>query len=84
MGMANDGFADEIQQRSAHEILEREQRLSHELLRPFRMMLTKLSKDGNQWCVLYGENLHDGVAGFGDSPDKASRAFDLAWYEETK
>ena len=23
-------------------------------------------KDGNQWCVLSGENLQEGVAGFGD------------------
>lgn len=24
-------------------------------------------KDGNQWCFLYGENLQEGIAGFGDS-----------------
>lgn len=24
-----------------------------------------LSKDGNNWCVLAGENLQDGIAGFG-------------------
>jgi hypothetical protein len=44
------------------------------------MMLTTISQDGNKWCVLYGENLQDGVAGFGDSPDLASRDFDRAWY----
>ena len=38
--------------------------------------------DGNQWCALYGDNLQDGVAGFGDTPDKAMRAFDLAWCNE--
>jgi hypothetical protein len=26
-----------------------------------------LSLDGNQWCVLFGSNLHDGVAGFGNT-----------------
>lgn len=24
--------------------------------------------DGNKWCALYGENLQEGLAGFGDSP----------------
>lgn len=27
----------------------------------------ELSKDGNQWCVLVGEDLQVGVAGFGHS-----------------
>lgn len=38
-----------------------------------------LSIDGNQWCALYGANLQDGVAGFGDTPADAMRAFDKAW-----
>lgn len=33
-------------------------------------------KDGNQWCVLYGENLQVGIAGFGDTPYKAMQAFE--------
>jgi hypothetical protein len=32
-------------------------------------------QDGNQWCVLYGKDLHDGIAGFGDTPWAAMRAF---------
>ena len=71
---------DSVHAQIAYELLDRETRLSHELLRPFRMMKTTVSLDGNQWCVLYGENLQDGVAGFGDSPDEASRSFDKAWY----
>ena len=39
----------------------------------------RLSIDGNQWCALYGENLQDGVVGFGDSPVEAMAAFDKAW-----
>lgn len=35
--------------------------------------------DGNQWCVLYGKNLQDGVAGFGDTPRQAAYAFNKAW-----
>ena len=77
-------IVDGLQQRVEEERLDRERRLSHELLRPFRMMHTTLSMDGSQWCVLYGTNIQDGVAGFGESPDKASRAFDLAWYKEGK
>lgn len=34
----------------------------------FAMLKPKLSKDGDQWCVLYGDNIQVGVAGFGDSP----------------
>lgn len=38
-----------------------------------------LSIEGNQWCALYGENLQDGVAGFGDSPAAAMADFDANW-----
>lgn len=41
-----------------------------------------LTVDGNMWCALYGENLQDGVAGFGESPAKAMEAFDNAWLEK--
>jgi hypothetical protein len=27
--------------------------------------------DGNQWCVLIGENLQEGMSGFGDTPKEA-------------
>lgn len=39
-------------------------------------MRPRLYIDGNQWCALYGENLMEGVAGFGDSPAAACYAFD--------
>jgi hypothetical protein len=39
--------------------------------------------DGNQWCALYGENLQDGVAGFGDSPAEAMWDFDKNWSDKT-
>lgn len=45
----------------------------HVLLRP------AISIDRNQWCALYGENLQDGVAGFGDSPALAMEDFDRNW-----
>lgn len=37
--------------------------------------------DGNQWCALYGNNVQDGVAGFGNSPDAAARDFDVNWHK---
>lgn len=45
------------------------------------LLKPKISIDGNQWCVLYGENLQDGIAGFGDTPWKAVAAFNKAWHE---
>lgn len=27
--------------------------------------------DGDMWCALLGENLQEGVAGFGDTPQEA-------------
>lgn len=40
--------------------------------------------DGNKWCVLYGEDLMNGVAGFGDSPMLAVYDFNKAWRKEIK
>ena len=36
------------------------------------------SCDGDQYCLLWGENLQTGVAGFGDSPTAAIQDFELA------
>jgi hypothetical protein len=38
--------------------------------------------DGNQWCVLCGEDIATGIAGFGDTPEAAMVAFDKAFREE--
>lgn len=48
---------------------------------PFTLYRPRLFIDGNQWCALYGENLQDGVAGFGDSPEKAVADFNRKWEE---
>ena len=40
------------------------------------------SVDGNKWCALYGENLQEGVAGFGDSPAEAYADFDRNWHKK--
>lgn len=50
-----------------------------EMQRPSVLYRPAVMIDGNAWCALYGENLQDGVAGFGDSPAAAMAAFDKAW-----
>lgn len=49
---------------------------------PSAVFKPRLFIDGNQWCALYGENIQDGVAGFGDSPADACAAFDAAWFKK--
>jgi hypothetical protein len=39
----------------------------------------KLMADGDMWFALYGDNLQEGVAGFGKTPAEAMYAFDEAW-----
>ena len=33
-------------------------------------------RDGNQWCVLLGEDIQSGICGFGDTPAAAIYEFD--------
>ena len=37
--------------------------------------------DGDQWCVLWGANLQEGVAAFGSSPQEEVIAFEHAMYK---
>ena len=55
---------------------------SHFLSRPSVMLGLVPIKDGNQWCVLYGEDLQVGIAGFGNSPQKAMEDFDKDWVKD--
>lgn len=45
-------------------------------------MRIRISKDGNQWCMLLGDNLQEGIAGFGDTVAQARDAFDAAFEKE--
>lgn len=40
-------------------------------------------RDGDQWCVLLGDDLQSGIAGFGESPALAIRDFDRAMYTKS-
>lgn len=48
-------------------------------LRPSVLFRPRMFPDGAQWCALYGDNLQEGVAGFGYTPEQAADAFDKAW-----
>ena len=39
-------------------------------------------RDGNMWCFLWGENLHEGVAGFGPTVRSAAQNFLVAVYKD--
>lgn len=54
----------------------------NEVLLPAAILGAKLSKDGNQWCVLLGDDLQSGVAGFGDTPYHAYSEFYRSFTEE--
>lgn len=43
------------------------------------LLQPKVYKDGDRWCVLYGDNIQDGVCGFGETPYKAILDFNRAW-----
>lgn len=53
-----------------------------EVRRPSVLFRPALSADGSMWCALYGEDLMNGIAGFGETAEEAMRAFDKAWLQE--
>ena len=48
----------------------------------FSMLKPSIQIDGDQWCVLYGDDLQVGIAGFGSSPHLAIMDFNGAWYKQ--
>lgn len=52
---------------------------AYEQKRPSVLYKPNIYIDGDLWCALYGENLQDGVAGFGETPEKAMIDFDINW-----
>ncbi len=46
------------------------------------MLPVKIYPDGNQWCVLWGENIQEGVGGFGDTPILAIMDFNRNIYTQ--
>ena len=48
----------------------------------FSMLKPKLYKDGSEWCVLYEENIQEGIVGFGSTPLKAILDWNQQWSKE--
>jgi len=46
----------------------------------FKALNPKFSKDGNQFCFLYGELPNDCIIGFGDTANQAMKNFILSFY----
>jgi hypothetical protein len=61
---------------------EQIRQVASEYDKPSAIYRPKVSRDGNKWCVLYGDNLQDGIAGFGDSVAEAMANFDCAWHKK--
>jgi hypothetical protein len=55
---------------------------AYENLRPFYLIKPKVYPDGDKWCALYGDNVQNGVAAFGDTPKQASIQFDIEWLNQ--
>ena len=45
----------------------------------FEQLKPKLHQDGNQWCVLYGDDIQIGIVGFGDTPYLAILDWNSQW-----
>ena len=58
------------------------QESAYDAVRPHVLMRPSIGLDGTSWCALYGEDLMNGVAGFGETPAAAMAAFDKAWLTE--
>jgi hypothetical protein len=46
----------------------------------FSLLKPSVSIDGNQYCVLLGKDLHDGIAGFGNTIHDAILDFNNQFY----
>lgn len=49
--------------------------------RPSVVFRPKLFLDGGQYCALYGDDLQNGCAGFGETPAAAMLDFDVQWFK---
>lgn len=61
------------------DIIEKEQKPAEWSEEFLRLMGITISQDGNQVCVLLGENLAEGIAGFGDTLADAVEEFKKEW-----
>ena len=55
---------------------------AQEMQRPSVLFKPSIALDGNMYCALYGEDLMQGCAGFGETVEAAMRDFDTNWYKQ--
>lgn len=76
----------ESSQRQHHEIIRHQESLIEACTgvdyKQFSMLNPKLYKDGNEWCCLLGENIQEGIVGFGKTPHKAILDWNASWHKE--
>lgn len=48
----------------------------------FSALKPRLFMDGDMWCALYGDNLQEGIVGFGETPAKALFEFEATMHKE--
>ncbi len=61
------------------------QQAEEQRMRPSVLFRPKVFVDGSGdylWCALYGDNIQDGVAGFGSTPNMAMLDFDANWTQQ--
>lgn len=61
------------------ELVQKARNLCAEQMRPSTLYNPRVYPDGDMWCALYGVNIQEGVAGFGESPALAMEDFDANW-----
>lgn len=66
------------------ELVRNMRNLYDEQMRPSTLYKPRVFPDGDMWCALYGINIQEGVAGFGESPALAMEDFDVNWCKKRK
>lgn len=64
------------------ELVRNMRKLYDQQMRPSTLYKPRVYPDGNMWCALYGINIQEGVAGFGESPALAMEDFDANWHKK--
>ena len=86
--MLNDKDSDMLRNQLSNEASrEHQQKISYIVEKRECVLISSLGlkpcKDGDQWCFLFGDNLQEGVCGFGDTPYKAMIDFNKNFESET-
>lgn len=61
--------------------LSETEKITLEIIAAFK---PKIYRDGDSWCCLYGENIQEGICGFGENPMNAVYHFYLVLFEPAK